>query len=150
MDATGRWYSSSEVYDPKTGAFSPSGSMSVSRYMPHSALLPDGRVLIAGVDQAQTHSSAELYDPKSGSFVPTGSMTTWIWPDTTALRLADGRVLFWTETQRFETYDPVTGTFSDKDTPALVGPAVVLADGRVLFAGGDTMLPLEAGYLYRP
>ena len=118
--------------------------------MPLSALLPDGRVLIAGVDQAQTHASAELYDPKSGSFSPTGPMTTLISPSTTALRLADGRVVFWTETQRFEIYDPTTGTFSDKDTPALVGPAVVLSDGRVLFAGGDTMLPVEAGYLYRP
>ena len=50
---------SAELYDPTTGRFSPTGSMTTARAGQTATLLSDGRVLIAG----GSDSSAELYQP---------------------------------------------------------------------------------------
>jgi hypothetical protein len=76
---------SAELYDPSTGRFTATGSM-VSGGGTVSALLPDGRVLIA------KDVGAEVYDPASGTFALTGayadprgqirpprSWTAWSW-----------------------------------------------------------------------
>jgi hypothetical protein len=62
------YLSSAELYDPKTGTFSPTGSMMTARGGYTTAtLLADGRVLIAGGWAApfldKPFSSAELYQP---------------------------------------------------------------------------------------
>jgi hypothetical protein len=59
---------SAELYDPKTGQFSPTGSMGTVREVPTATLLPDGRVLVAGGDDGSSTNfsplaSAELYQP---------------------------------------------------------------------------------------
>src|SRR5262245_45665249 len=43
-----RLHASCEIYDPKTGAFRPAGSMHTARVSHEAKLLPDGRVLIFG------------------------------------------------------------------------------------------------------
>jgi len=53
---------SAELYDPKTGKFSPTGSMETVRNSPTATLLLDGRVLVAGGDSPEG-LSAELYQP---------------------------------------------------------------------------------------
>ena len=45
---TGRSIATTELYDTGTGTFSPTGSMTVARYWPSLALLPDGRMLVVG------------------------------------------------------------------------------------------------------
>jgi hypothetical protein len=57
---------SAELYDPKTGKFSPTGSMGTAREYHTATLLVDGRVLIAGGSNgssiyASPFASAELY-----------------------------------------------------------------------------------------
>jgi hypothetical protein len=61
-----------EVYDPSTGLFSTTGSMTEGRNSHTATLLPSGNVLIAG--GGNDNSTTELYDPASGSFRITGGM----------------------------------------------------------------------------
>ncbi len=58
-------YSSAEVYDPATNAFSATGAMNTARFkLPDAVvLLPNGRVLIAGGGPF-----AEVYDETKGNF----------------------------------------------------------------------------------
>jgi hypothetical protein len=58
-------YSSAEIYDPATGTFSATGTMSTARFkLPYAAvLLNNGTVLVAGGG-----SFAEVYDEAKGSF----------------------------------------------------------------------------------
>src|SRR5271157_1525613 len=54
-----------ELYDPATGKFTPTGSMSAHRAFHTAILLANGKVLIVGGGYS---ASAELYDPASGTF----------------------------------------------------------------------------------
>ncbi len=86
-----------QVYDPKTGTFSPTGSLAQSRGGTTATLLRDGHVLFTGggncgPGQDGIWASAELYDPTTGTFSPTGSMAAPREQHTATL-LADGRVL---------------------------------------------------------
>jgi len=61
-----------EVYDPSTGLFSTTGSMTEARNSHTATLLPSGNVLIAG--GGDDNSTAELYNPTTRSFSITGGM----------------------------------------------------------------------------
>jgi len=65
----GPFVASAEIYDPKTGTFTPTGSMVDTLTNQTATLLPDGRVLIAGGYNGKTDvADAELFDPTSGTF----------------------------------------------------------------------------------
>jgi hypothetical protein len=67
---------STELYDPATGKFAKTGSMSWGRILPTATLLNDGRVLIAGgfTNATGPYNTAEVYDPSTGRFSDVGSM----------------------------------------------------------------------------
>jgi hypothetical protein len=131
---------SGEIFDPATGSFTPTGSMSVARVQAAAAPLPGGRVLVAGGSNLAPRS-AEIFDPATGSFSPTGNMTIGLGGP--AAPLPDGRVLF-----SGEIFDPVSGTFA-RTGAIILGrfrpAAASLADGRVLIAGGDGLFD-SGGY----
>jgi len=144
--------STAELYDARTGAFSPTGSMTTFRSSHTATLLADGRVLIAGGERAQPGgaddlSSAELYDPKTAEFTATGSMPESIsgYPGYRPALLTDGRVLFaggyllGSYTASALLYDPSSSRFAPTGPmgSARYGHTItLLADGRVLVAGG--------------
>lgn len=83
-------YSSSEIFDPATGRFTPGPNMNFERYkLPGGVVtLRSGRILVAGGAE-----QPELFDLASGVFVPLAGNTLDGFLFSTATLLHDGRVL---------------------------------------------------------
>jgi hypothetical protein len=152
------------LFDPATGTFSPTGSMSDARAQHRAERLPDGRVLVVGggtdevfspcgptpdCNVAVSLASAELYDPASGSWSAADSMAesrlTF-----TLTALGDGGLLavagFSSDADdtiaSVERFDPETLTWSAA-APLATGTrlhhaAAALGSGGVVVAGGKT------------
>ena len=121
ISAGGNTVASAELYDPKTGKFTPTGPLSAAREGAAASLLLDGRVLITGGMPPVGLALAMAYHPGLGTGRTVVAMTG---PD---------------NLNSAELYDPATGNFS-ATTPLLHDcrshTATLLADGRVLIAGG--------------
>jgi N-acetylneuraminic acid mutarotase len=158
-----------DLYDPATRKWSPTGTMSISREDHAAVLLNNGKVLVTGGTTMDfngvTVASAELYDPTSGTWATTGAMLQGRERFTVTL-LQNGRVLvaggdyydgvnagILTEC---ELYDPTLGTWSataSMTTPRFGAQAVLLRNGKVLEAGGETDFtntPTPLAELYTP
>ncbi|RLB65615.1 MAG: hypothetical protein DRI90_01520 [Deltaproteobacteria bacterium] len=151
-----------ELYDPVTGTFTATDSMTEGRTLHSATRLQDGTVLIAGgttgasgyFDDLPVTATAELYDPQSGTFALVGELAEARgWHG--AVLLPNGQVLivggigepapmqfpFGAPTEA-ELYDPATEQFSPAGS-MLVGrlnPLAVLLpeQGAVLIATGLT------------
>lgn len=86
------------LYDPATATFTPTGDLAHPRDQAAAALLPDGRVLVAGGSRLEgnpgsvTVPMAEIYDPASGTFSDAGEMLVPSY-DPHPATLADGSIL---------------------------------------------------------
>ena len=141
-----------ELYDPASGTWSPTDTMSTARRYHTATRLSDGRVLVAGgISESSDGSTgggyggpmagAEIYDPAVGIWSWTGSMST-VHASHTATLLADGRVLVAggdSNTMTIaEIYNPAARTWSltgSMSTGRYVHTATRLSDGRVLVTG---------------
>lgn len=139
----------SELYDPTTGTFVPSGNLNTPRDTHTATLLNDGTVLIVGGFDSNSNilSSAEVYDPVAGTFTVTGSLNVGRAVHTATL-LNNGMVLIaggydtnGNAIASAELYDPATGSFAvtgGMNTPRYDGAqGTLLNNGMVLFAGGQ-------------
>ena len=131
------------------------GLLHTSRYQHSATVLNNGKVLIAGGVHCVTGgtctylNSAELYDPVAVTSTNTGSLAT---PRAApAVLLASGKVLIaggsncdsgnCGSQSTAEIYDPTSGTFGSTGNMNVSRDGhttTLLADGRVLIAGGES------------
>ena len=156
---------SAEIYDPKTGTFSPTGNMHAHRYSASLTLLRDGKVLVAGgVDTfvfPTDPTGAEIYDPKTGIFTlltvtpdANDSETNTLLSNGQVL-LAGGRDFGGSYLQTAQLYDPLKQTFTSTGnmTTVRIGHnAVLLINGKVLIVGGEdaNSNTLDSAEVYDP
>ena len=84
-----------EIYDPATGQWSATGTLSTPRFSHIPVLLANGKVLVAGgYDDASFTSliTTEIYDPDTGAWSAAGDLSV-ARANHVATLLADGRVL---------------------------------------------------------
>ena len=150
-----------QLYDPDSGTWTATGKMTIPRGYTAAALLPDGRVLVAGgfVIGDRQSDVAELYDPSTGSWTaiasPRGGHR-----DPTATVLRDGNVLVAGRHKgvlEWEIYEAATGTWTELAAgPGYgSGTATLLSDGTVLVAdlqapADGSEPPCPAAALYDP
>lgn len=151
----------SEIYDPATDSWTPTGPMREALDMPATIVLPDGRVMAAGggfTDGVHT-DHVQIFDPRSGAWRMGPPMRQ---PRITSagVVLRDGRFLVSGGTGNghnigdAEVYDPRTGGWTG--TGPMVSArsghsALLLPDGRVLAAGGsDDHGPLRTAEVFDP
>jgi hypothetical protein len=145
-------------YDPATERFSDIGSLGSGRAFHSATVLANDRVLVAGGIVALTgFNASELIDARTGGVALTGALNQRR-HDHAATRLIDGRVLVtggWAQggssgpLASAEIWDPATGEFRLLPAPMVTArsghTATLLADGRVLVAGGFSF---AANYSY--
>lgn len=157
-----RVLSSAEIYDPDTALWSPTGGMLAARRDARAVTLSDGRVLVVGgsstgrrlSDAYTIVQSAEIFDPATSVWSQAGSLAT-ARRDFNLVALPDGGALVVGGTRvdaaggatqvvaTAERFDPTARTWSATG-PMTLGAsnrsAVLLADGRILVAGGVASL----------
>jgi hypothetical protein len=138
------------LYDPANGTFLPTGDYAgTPGSLGGAALLPDGRVLVAGsLGCCYDSGQSEIYDPGSDSF----SLTAPIFPQsngTPVMLLNNGKVLAlsgWDVNEDNATpigaglYDPTAGTFRTIGNMTMARSdftSTLLPDGTAFIAGGD-------------
>ncbi|MGH8276565.1 MAG: Kelch repeat-containing protein, partial [Steroidobacteraceae bacterium] len=145
---------SAELYDPVSGTFTSTGSMSVGRSGHTATLLVDGTVLLAG-----TGNTAELFNPGTGNFSVVGELLTPRCGQATATLRNDSTVLVAggrscgrgaASRATAELFAPESGGFVA--TGSLITArdghrATRLVDGTVLITGGTTHSYTCSGYM---
>ena len=124
-------------------------SLVTARYGQTATLLQNGKILVVGGFNNNTPlTSAELYDPVTNSWSTTGNMTNARGYHTATL-LTSGKVLvaggndndpITSYLDSAELYDPISGLWTGTGkmvTARDTHTATLLADGRVLLAGGS-------------
>ncbi len=154
---------SAELYDPETGQWSTTGSLSMPRGNHVAVRLANGKILVAGGNGdpfSTLLTSAEIYDPDTGAWSAAGDLNV-ARTDHIATLLADGRVLVTGGSgttallNSAELYDPTTGQWNA--TGSLTAPrsghtATLLPNGKVLVVSGfnSNDVPQRSAELYDP
>jgi N-acetylneuraminic acid mutarotase len=131
------YIATAELYDPVSNHWTMASPMEAGYTGSRATLLANGTVLVGG-GATFGDGRAELYDPVANRWSNAGTAAR---NTETMTRLADGRVFSTGQGQEAHLYDPTTNHWSvaapmlqDRTDPT----AILLADRRVLVAGGST------------
>ncbi len=153
---------SAELFDPITGQWSPTGSLTVGRSSFGASLLPNGNVLVSGgvlrAAQPNLTDTAEIYNPQLGIWQTTTSMLGGPQAFPLQVTLANGVVLvirevpFTGNSLFVQEFHPDTNQWLE--APAL--PLYVLdasvaqvSSGKVFFVGGSSSTSSYSNAVYR-
>ena len=158
---------SAELYNPHTGAWTPTGSLTRARASLSMTLMPDGTVLAtAGLGPNGYLASTELYTPSAGTWTTIAAMSMQSARDfetpATPILLPSGQILVAGDggggpgsLAGAELYNPATHIWTTAGS--LHGPrsfenSVLLANGQVLVVGGQdaTFGILPTAEIYHP
>lgn len=147
----------SELYDPTSDRWSPTGPMANARVGHIAALLGDGRVLVAGGSTpisggyAAALTTAEVYTPGSNTWSTAGGASL-LGCCAVATPLRDGRVLVISGANA-ETYDPMSNAWASVVRPgdwSATTTVTLLRDSRVLLVGGAGLADSGATQIFDP
>jgi hypothetical protein len=158
--------SSSQIFDPVARTWASAGGLGSNRSYHTATTLQNGKVFIVGGsdNSSKPIASTLLFDPATGS-VSNGPSLAYARERHVAVLLGDGRVLIsggrakagngYTVIATAEVYDPARGAISLAGamvTGRHSADAALLADGRVLVAGGAgaTDAAIGSAELYSP
>ena len=130
---------SAEIYDPATGAWTPTGPLNIRRSLHTATLLPGGNVLVAGgqveVLAYAAAASGEVRAPANPGVARADHPTT-------SLRGGSSSIppVMWDTTASAEIYDPATGVWTNTGNlkaARAFHTATLLKNGKVLVAAGS-------------
>lgn len=135
----------SEIYDPATNGWAPTGSMNTARAYHTAVQLGSGKVLAIDGDASGVTATCELYDPATGTWSTAPSTNVARSQHGTTL-LADGKVLVTGGViakypmNSAEIYDPASNAWTltgNMATARYAHTSTLLGDGTVVVAGGE-------------
>jgi N-acetylneuraminic acid mutarotase len=155
-----------EAYDPYLDTWTNKTSMATGRSGHTVTVLSDGKILVTGGYSATNTvlSSVEVYDPVANTWTTKASMST-ARHFHKAILMPDGKVLITggagtsasspSYLSSVEVYDPVANTWTSKTsftTARYRHVSILMADGKVLLAGGQTGSGTytNSAYVYDP
>ncbi len=161
-----------EEYDVSSDAWKPRAPMPVPVHSSLAIKLDDGRILVAGgSNNFSSRSEVQFYDAGADAWAPRISNLNQARYYHTGTKLSDGRILITGGTQvssggsqallkSVEIFDPATAAFTlaaPMNVARTLHTATLLADGRVMVAGGATTnstntlaTPVDSVEIYDP
>jgi len=137
--------SSQELYDPTTGSWTVTASLTTTRCWHTATLLMNGNVLTTGglTSSDELVGTAEIYNPTTGISTPTrpllnarGYHSATLLPDGTVLVMGGFKNGYYASA---ELYNPLTETWTSVNPmqqPHGYHTATTLTNGKILIAGG--------------
>ena len=138
-DRSGNILSSAELFNPASGTWTATGTMTKTREYHTATLLTNGQVLVVGGSGTGTSTNSELFNPATGKWTATAALNFYHYHHTATL-LTNGQVLIVggnLANSTAELYNNGTWLVSGSlNTMRCFHTATLLPNGQALITGG--------------